>query len=323
MLSPAKDEPKQESSLQQTWAGTIASFFSTGEDPEHKEQSSRRNSRAAEEPVPSPRLNRQQNPRLNSGSDDADLTGVTLPLPKDSTSTHGSPLATTGTTARPDSSDGYEDSPSKLKSVSHAPAVEGGDQAHADPIVLTAFAEQLATATQRAPQRLAERLLEQLQHDCLEEASKGQSSYTWETQLSSMKTNFMQQVGRSFAARVENLGFEQVEWWNGQEWIKKSGTYYIPYDRVYEKYLLKIRVRWLDKLPPEEAELAAQESAARRQGQPSELSVLETLQQWLEAQKQELERQLAESEAQAAAGSQTEPTDPRLNPPPELSGCSL
>lgn len=322
MTSPVKDEQKQETSLQQSWAGTLVSFFS-GEEPEHKEQSSRRNSRGTEEPGPSPRSN-GQNQRMSSGSDDADLTGVTLPLPKESASTHGSPLGTTGTTARPDSSDGGEESPSKLKSVSQAPPAEGGDRAQSEPAVLTAFAEQLASATQRAPQRLAERLLEQLQHDCLEEASKGQNTYTWDTQLSSMKTSFMHQVARAFAARVENLGFVQVEWWNGREWSRQSRQYHIVHDPVYEKYHMKIRVRWLEKLPPEEAELAAQESAARHQGQPSELSVLETLQQWLEAQKQELERQVAESDPDVQATQQSEADTEKRNQisaPP--SGCLM
>lgn len=115
MTSPVKDEHKQETSLQQSWAGTLVSFFS-GEEPEHKEQSSRRNSRGTEEPSLSPRSN-GQNQRMSSGSDDAGLTGVTLPLPKESAWTHGSPLGTTGTTAGPDSSDGGEESPAKPKSA--------------------------------------------------------------------------------------------------------------------------------------------------------------------------------------------------------------
>jgi len=142
---------------------------------------------------------------------------------------------------------------------------------------------------------LAERLTEQLQQSCLEEAAMGQSSFTWDMQLPSNSRTFMHQVARAFASRVEALGFEQVEWWNGREWSKQSRQYHIVHDPVYEKYHMKIKVRWLERLPQEEDAAAPRRQITPQPGftAPSaEQAVVEQVSNWLEMQRQILEQQL-------------------------------
>ncbi|OLP94678.1 hypothetical protein AK812_SmicGene23267 [Symbiodinium microadriaticum] len=248
--------------------------------------------------------------RPPSGSDDAEAAG-SLPLPTSrslresaiSSTPQGSPSSRRARTGR--ESSGEPGSPGARFSAdafqSDGPGGQGEDrQAAAENSdskvpALTAFAEQLASATQRAPQRLAERLTEQLQQSCLEEAAMGQSSFTWDMQLPSNSRTFMHQVARAFASRVEALGFEQVEWWNGREWSKQSRQYHIVHDPVYEKYHMKIKVRWLERLPQEE-----DASAPRRQITPqpgftapsAEQAVVEQVSHWLDMQRQMLEQQL-------------------------------
>eukprot|EP00931_Biecheleriopsis_adriatica_P060348 TRINITY_DN3622_c0_g2_i1.p1 TRINITY_DN3622_c0_g2~~TRINITY_DN3622_c0_g2_i1.p1 ORF type:complete len:414 (-),score=84.77 TRINITY_DN3622_c0_g2_i1:155-1366(-) len=170
---------------------------------------------------------------------------------------------------------------------------------------LTAFSVQLATATQMAPQRLAERLAEQLQQFCMEEAGLGQNTFTWDAPLPSGSRSFMQQVARKFVSKAEALGFESVEWWNGREWRQSLGKYHVLHDTVYDKYYMRIRVRWLDRLPPEESESPVRRFSHQRTSsagpysalapfQSHEQSVIEQVQQWLELQRQCLEEQLQE-----------------------------
>jgi len=173
---------------------------------------------------------------------------------------------------------------------------------------LTDFALQLATATQMAPQRLAERLAEQLQQLCMEEAGLGQNTFTWDAPLPSGGRSFMQQVARTFVSKAEALGFESVEWWNGREWRQSLGRYHVLHDTVYDKYHMRVRVRWLDRLPPEEIESPVRRFSHQRTSsagpystlapfQSHEQSVMEQVQQWLELQRQCLEEQLQERQA--------------------------
>ncbi|CAK9019188.1 unnamed protein product [Durusdinium trenchii] len=313
MLSPKEQKEERSTSAFASLANAASSFlpnFSSGDDAEQKEQSSRRNSRN-EETVASPRSNGQTRPL--SGSTEAEVTAspaVTLPLPPNA-SAHGSPLGA----GRPDSSDG-EVSPTQGKSAPTPQAgAREGERGYEPAGAGPTFADQLAGATQRAPQRLAERLLEQLKHDCLEEASKGQSSYTWDMQLPSNSRSFMHQVARSFASRVEALGFEQVEWWNGREWSKQSRQYHIIHDPVYEKYHMKIRVRWLDRPRATEAE----EAARRPPSTSVSDSVVEQFKQLLDLQRQFMEHQLAQVEN----GQMSKSDKSNLPAAPELSGCLL
>jgi len=148
----------------------------------------------------------------------------------------------------------------------------------------SAFAAQLAMASQRAPQRLAERFSEQLQQLCLDEAAMGQINFTWDLKLPSGKRSFLEAVAREFVYRVEALGFEKVEWWTGREWRKSQGRFHILHDNVYNKYHMRLRVRWTDRLTPEEYVHEENTAAPHSQSQ-----ILEQLQQTLEMQRQMLE----------------------------------
>ncbi|CAE6923849.1 unnamed protein product [Symbiodinium natans] len=284
---------------------------------------------------PSEELKSGSHLRPPSGSDDAEVAG-SLPLPTSrslresalSSTPQGSPSSRKAPAGR--ESSGEPGSPgARLSSAafqSDGAAGQGehrrdaADQADSKVPPLTAFAEQLASATQRAPQRLAERLTEQLQQSCLEEAAMGQSSFTWDIQLPSNSRTFMHQVARAFASRVEALGFEQVEWWNGREWSKHSRQYHIVHDPVYEKYHMKIRVRWLERLPQEDA-------APRRQLTPqlgfaapsAEQAVVEQVSNWLEMQRQMLEQQLG----QAAGNTHDSPECPKAAPVTESTTATL
>lgn len=170
------------------------------------------------------------------------------------------------------------------------------------------FAEQLAAATQQAPQRLAERLLEQLQQSCLEEASMGQTGSIWDTPMPAGSREFMQQVARAFVARAEALGFEQVEWWNGKHWRQSAGRYHILHDTVYDKYHMRIRVSWLARLPQEAVVEPRQPRRTHQRsfslGQDQSPNLLDQMQLWLELQRQILEQQLQSKQQQQAPASE-------------------
>jgi len=110
------------------------------------------------------------------------------------------------------------------------------------------FAEQLAETIQRAPERRAERLADQLKEICVEEASMGLNSCTWDVPIPSSSRSFVNQVAREFAFNVETMGFERIEWWNGREWKQSQGRYHILHDTVYDKIHMRLRVRWPDRL---------------------------------------------------------------------------
>jgi len=117
------------------------------------------------------------------------------------------------------------------------------------------FAEQLAETIQRAPERRAERLADQLKEICVEEASMGLNSCTWDVPIPSSSRSFVNQVAREFAFNVETMGFERIEWWNGREWKQSQGRYHILHDTVYDKIHMRLRVRWPDRLQDHTAPL--------------------------------------------------------------------
>lgn len=175
---------------------------------------------------------------------------------------------------------------------------------------LSAFAGQLADATQRAPQRLAERYAEQLQQLCLEEAGMGLTSFTWDLKLPSGRRSFLEVVAREFVSRVEALGFEKVEWWTGREWRQSRGRFHILHDNVYDKYHMRLRVRWLDRLAPDDIVEAPEPTQQEQPDEPdadhgcaaiARLSMLEQIQHTLELQRQMLEAAIAANSNACAA----------------------
>merc|ERR1712079_410924 len=114
---------------------------------------------------------------------------------------------------------------------------------------------------------------------------------TWDLKLPSSKRSFLEALAREFVSRVEALGFERVEWWTGREWRKSQGRFHILHDNVYNKYHMRLRVRWTDRLAPEE--YVRQDSLAAPQSQSQ---ILEQIQQTLEMQREMLEAALVPSE---------------------------
>jgi len=166
---------------------------------------------------------------------------------------------------------------------------EEGD-AGTRPFGTATFAEQLAAATQGAPQKLAERLADQLKDFCIEEAGMGLNSCTWDVPIPSNKRSFVNQVAREFALQVETFGFVRIDWWNGREWKQSQGRYHILHDTVYDKYHMRLRVRWPERLPTDEYATHFQ----HHDQQNSLISeapgaLLEQIQQTLDLQRQMLE----------------------------------
>eukprot|EP00929_Paragymnodinium_shiwhaense_P007517 TRINITY_DN111437_c0_g1_i1.p1 TRINITY_DN111437_c0_g1~~TRINITY_DN111437_c0_g1_i1.p1 ORF type:complete len:526 (+),score=147.26 TRINITY_DN111437_c0_g1_i1:124-1701(+) len=108
---------------------------------------------------------------------------------------------------------------------------------------LSALAKTLASMTMRAPERVARKLIERLQQAAIEEACVGRSSFVWDASLPGGHS-FSNIVARSFANQLKDLGFERVEWWSGKEWKDMPGKYIMIHDAMYDKYQLRIRVRW-------------------------------------------------------------------------------
>merc|ERR1719188_330957 len=98
------------------------------------------------------------------------------------------------------------------------PSPMGSPTSHEAPatVVRTAFSMQLAVTTMRAPERLAEKLIERLQQSCIEEAGMGHTSFVWEAPLPGGR-RFCDAAARAFAGKLKDLGFLQLEWWSGKE----------------------------------------------------------------------------------------------------------
>eukprot|EP00927_Polykrikos_kofoidii_P047326 TRINITY_DN41430_c0_g1_i1.p1 TRINITY_DN41430_c0_g1~~TRINITY_DN41430_c0_g1_i1.p1 ORF type:complete len:794 (+),score=109.63 TRINITY_DN41430_c0_g1_i1:198-2384(+) len=111
----------------------------------------------------------------------------------------------------------------------------------------TAFSRALAETTSEAPDRMAKKLIERLKQSCHDEASRGRTSYVWEATLSSGR-RFSDSVARAFAGRVQDLGFSRLEWFSGKEWKEMPRRYCLMHDSMYDKYNLRVRVRWPETL---------------------------------------------------------------------------
>jgi len=114
----------------------------------------------------------------------------------------------------------------------------------ADALARTPFSQMLTETTMRAPELLAEQLVEKLQQGCLEEARLGHSHFDWDVPLQGSR-HFSDQVAKSFAHQLKQIGFERLEWWNGKEW---KVPYSKLHDRMYDKFHMRVRVAWKDKM---------------------------------------------------------------------------
>lgn len=106
-------------------------------------------------------------------------------------------------------------------------------------------------ATCSAPERLAEKMVERLQQNCLSEANLGKTSCIWEETLpGGSRKGFSFLVAQAFAVQVKAVGFSSVEWWGGKEFKDTGGKYLVNPIPMYDKYTVKLRVRWVDEAPP-------------------------------------------------------------------------
>eukprot|EP00435_Cladocopium_sp_Y103_P072068 s64_g39.t1 len=111
--------------------------------------------------------------------------------------------------------------------------------------------ESLAIATCSAPERLAEKMVERLQQSCLSEANLGKTVCIWEETLpGGSRKGFSFLVAQAFAIQVKAVGFSSVEWWGGKEFKDTGGKYLVNPIPMYDKYTVKLRVRWVDEAPP-------------------------------------------------------------------------
>lgn len=105
-------------------------------------------------------------------------------------------------------------------------------------------------ATYSAPERLAEKMVERLQQNCLSEANLGKTSCIWEETLpGGSRKGFSFLVAQAFAVQVKAVGFSSVEWWGGKEFKDTGGKYLVNPIPMYDKYTVKLRVRWVDEAP--------------------------------------------------------------------------
>lgn len=104
-------------------------------------------------------------------------------------------------------------------------------------------------ATAKAPERMAEKMIERLQQSCLAEANLGKTSCVWEETLPQTGgKKFSQRVVFEFASQVTRVGFSSVEWWSGKE-FKDTERPLVTHHAMYDKYTVRLRCRWVDDVP--------------------------------------------------------------------------
>lgn len=130
----------------------------------------------------------------------------------------------------------------------------------------------------------------------------GLSSFTWDIPLPG-KRPFINFLAREFASRVETLGFEKLEWWNGRDWREAQGRFHILHDTVYDKYHMCLKVAWLGQPPAEEKGLmrARLNSSDFTNLERQSSSMLEQIEQTLERQRQFLDQALSNQQRAADA----------------------
>ncbi|CAJ1346989.1 unnamed protein product [Effrenium voratum] len=135
---------------------------------------------------------------------------------------------------------------------------------------LTAFSRRLALATASAPERLAEKLIEQLRQSCLDEANLGKNMCTWDGTLPGSR-RFSSQVAQALAGQLQEVGFASVEWWAGKDFKDTGGKYLVIHNAMYDKYTVRLRVKW-----SHEVQLQQQRAIPRPRLEGPVLSILRT-----------------------------------------------
>jgi len=158
----------------------------------------------------------------------------------------------------------------------------------------SAFADQLASNTCQAPERLADKMVEQLKRRCMDEAHLGRNELVWEAVIPG-NVSFVKEVAREVALRAQALGFEHVEWWNGRGFHRSDGRFHIVHDALYDKYSVRLKVRWPSRLSSTEmldlprSQLSFEQPPTSSPAKPVMVQIEETL----EVQRQLLERALS------------------------------
>ncbi|CAE8589064.1 unnamed protein product, partial [Polarella glacialis] len=145
-------------------------------------------------------------------------------------------------------------------------------------VAWTPFSRNLAAVTATAPDRLAEKLIERLQQCCHDEASLGNNSYVWDTQLPGGR-RFSDHVARALATQLQALGFTRIEWWSGKEWKDMPGRYCIFHDHMYDKFTMRIRVHWPEKSRGPSAKTEPNLSSQGKRLSQQDASLMSMLQQ--------------------------------------------
>ncbi|CAJ1375114.1 unnamed protein product [Effrenium voratum] len=165
---------------------------------------------------------------------------------------------------------------------------------------LTAFSRRLALATASAPERLAEKLIEQLRQSCLDEANLGKNMCTWDGTLPGSR-RFSSQVAQALAGQLQEVGFASVEWWAGKEFKDTGGKYLVIHNAMYDKYTVRLRVKW-----SHEVQLQQQRAIPRPRLEGPVLSILSQLREVLELQQRLLQLKQVEKKAALARAQQAE-----------------
>merc|ERR1711924_462761 len=55
---------------------------------------------------------------------------------------------------------------------------------------------------------------------------------------------FVDRVARLFVAKVDDCGFEKVEWWDGRAWVESQGRYNVLHDVLYDRYYARVSLTW-------------------------------------------------------------------------------
>jgi len=127
--------------------------------------------------------------------------------------------------------------------------------------------------SRQAPANIAEKLVEELQQRCLEEAANSRASFEWEAQLhparfreaTASEKKLLDAIARQVTKRVEGLGLERVDWWTGREWrtlTQAQGRFTVLQEAFSHRYFLKVRVRWRERSAKEPRAPSSMRSSA-------------------------------------------------------------
>jgi hypothetical protein len=118
-------------------------------------------------------------------------------------------------------------------------AVPNGEP-ETEPFVVT-----LARVTHDAPREVAARMVDQLRQECLEEANTGATTWSGVLRFMEGDATFIGHVARHLAQQIDELGFLNVEWWNGKQWLESRGSrLFVLHDSMYNKHYVRVKVEW-------------------------------------------------------------------------------